>query len=181
MSLEWALLVLRLLTIIVLYAFLVIVVVIIWRELRASIPTTPSGADQPTHTSSKAPAGRLRLVSAGEIEIPGQAGEMFALVPCSTLGRASDNHVVLSDACVSLYHARIELRDGMWWLFDLGSRNGTRLNGVSLSRPMPLVNGDLISIGQVQLRFEVDESGEAESPWAHLGTNADAMSTPGTA
>jgi len=161
MSLEWALLALRLLTVIVLYAFLVAVVVVIWRDLRASVPGPLPTADQPISTGGEALAGRLRLVSAGEI--PVQAGRTFPLTPCSTLGRAPDNHVVLSDACVSLYHARIELRDGVWWMLDLGSRNGTHLNGVSLSRPTPLANGDLISIGQVVLRFEIGESGAPEA------------------
>lgn len=171
MSLEWALLALRLLTIVVLYAFLVAVVVVIWRDLRAGGPSQRSIADRITYENSGASAGRLRLLAAGEM--PMQAGAMFPLVSCCTLGRATDNHIVLSDACVSLYHARVELRDGRWWLLDLGSRNGTQLNGAPLSKPTPLVNGDLIRIGQVQLRFEVDEIDEPESPQAQQRTSAD--------
>jgi pSer/pThr/pTyr-binding forkhead associated (FHA) protein len=73
------------------------------------------------------------------------------------LGRAPDNHIVVSDTYVSSYHARLDRRDGEWWLTDLGSRNGTRLNDVPITKSVPLADGDVIEVGQVELVLEIGD------------------------
>jgi hypothetical protein len=64
-----------------------------------------------------------------------------------TIGRDHDCDFVLADLTVSRRHARLE-RDGAGWLLeDLGSTNGTRLNGWRVSSPVPVRPGDQVSFG----------------------------------
>jgi FHA domain/Domain of unknown function (DUF1707) len=64
-----------------------------------------------------------------------------------TIGRDGDCDLVLADMTVSRRHARLE-RDGAGWLLaDLGSTNGTRLNGWRVSSPVPVRPGDQVSFG----------------------------------
>lgn len=156
MSIEWTLLVLRLLAVAALYAFLIIVVYVIWRDLGA----VGRALDQDPNVTSVAadalsPAGCLRVVSVGESSL--QTGDVFDLWTHTTLGRASDNHIVLLDTFVSTYHARLDRRDGEWWLTDLDSRNGTLLNGVPITKSVPLADGDVIGVGHVELKLEIEE------------------------
>jgi pSer/pThr/pTyr-binding forkhead associated (FHA) protein len=50
----------------------------------------------------------------------------------------------------------LHLRDGQWWLEDLDSRNGTRLNDAPITQPAPVVPGDVIGVGRVKLKMEVE-------------------------
>jgi hypothetical protein len=63
-----------------------------------------------------------------------------------TIGRASDNSLVLDDRRVSRHHARLQGRQGMLILSDLDSANGSRVNGVAISE-VALGAGDRIEIG----------------------------------
>jgi pSer/pThr/pTyr-binding forkhead associated (FHA) protein len=72
-----------------------------------------------------------------------------------TLGRSEDNAVALKgDEFASGHHARIESqRDGVW-ILDLGSTNGTFVNGARLDGRRQLREGDVVQIGDTELRFE---------------------------
>jgi hypothetical protein len=154
-SLEWTLLALRLLAVAVLYAFLIIVVYIIWRDLRAVARVHPQSAQLFASADESASfAGQLRVIG-GEAAL--QPGGVYTFQSHALLGRAPDNHIVLPDASVSSYHARLDRRDGEWWLTDLGSRNGTRLNGVPITKSVPLADGDVIGIGRVELKLETEK------------------------
>ena len=156
MSIEWTLLVLRLLAVAVLYVFLIIVVYVIWRDLGAVARAQHQDLDVSTVAAGAvALAGRLRVVSSGEA--PLKTGDVFDLRAHATLGRASDNHIVLLDTYVSSYHARLDRRGGEWWLTDLDSRNGTLLNGVPITKSVPLADGDVIGVGQVELKLEIED------------------------
>jgi pSer/pThr/pTyr-binding forkhead associated (FHA) protein len=73
-----------------------------------------------------------------------------------TLGRATENDLVLdTDEFASVNHARIEPRRDGVWLEDLGSTNGTFVNGVKLTRPRKLASGDVIRVGETDLRYEL--------------------------
>ncbi len=61
----------------------------------------------------------------------------------------------LSDIMISRYHARLKEVDGRWYVRDLGSRNGTKLNGERLLRTQALREGDLIATGLTVLEFHV--------------------------
>jgi pSer/pThr/pTyr-binding forkhead associated (FHA) protein len=70
------------------------------------------------------------------------------------LGRSRDNDIRLESSTVSERHARLEYRTGFWILTDLGSRNGTYLNGRKIEGPTPIRKEDLIYIGHFILRLE---------------------------
>ena len=72
-----------------------------------------------------------------------------------TLGRAPDNDVVVADPATSGRHGRIEVRAGAFWISDLGSTNGTLVNGEPVIEKQ-LSDGDLIAIGQNTIRFTLE-------------------------
>ena len=68
-------------------------------------------------------------------------------------GRLPDCTVTLNDPNVSRYHA--EVRPGVnISIVDLGSTNGTKVNGLTITGEVPLNNGDIVSMGTTHLRFE---------------------------
>jgi hypothetical protein len=72
-----------------------------------------------------------------------------------TIGRSAQNDVALDeDEFASASHARVEPRQDGVWLEDVGSTNGTFLNGVKVSRPRKLKPGDLVRVGETDLRFD---------------------------
>lgn len=73
----------------------------------------------------------------------------------ATIGRLPDCEVVLKDKGASRRHAQIRLKDGVATLTDLGSTNGTRLNG-SVVQSRTLEDGDRITIGSTVLEFRRD-------------------------
>jgi ABC transport system ATP-binding/permease protein len=87
------------------------------------------------------------------IRVPGQSPTTSPLAkPVITLGRASDNDLPLNYPTVSGHHARLEQRGGAYQLIDLGSTNGTTMNGrrIPAQQPQPLANGDVIRMGDMQ-------------------------------
>ena len=73
--------------------------------------------------------------------------------PSTTLGRAADNRVCIESDKVSRRHALIQWSGDRYVLSDLGSRNGSYVNGEKVSGSLPLGNGDSIVLGDCQLRF----------------------------
>jgi hypothetical protein len=71
-----------------------------------------------------------------------------------TLGRVVGSDVVISDPEVSRRHASITWEKGQPIIRDLGSTNGTFVNGVRITGPQALRNGDSISLGKIQLGFQ---------------------------
>ena len=69
-----------------------------------------------------------------------------------TIGRSADCDIVLDDRQVSRFHARVVWRTDQYEVEDLGSKNGTHLNGRDLVGPQPLHDGDEI---QIALRFKL--------------------------
>lgn len=71
------------------------------------------------------------------------------------IGRSSSNQLVLKDAGVSRRHALINQQgESGYWIVELGSSNGTKLNDRQVIQPMPLNDGDRIRIGSATLVFE---------------------------
>ncbi len=66
-----------------------------------------------------------------------------------TIGRGHACDMRLTDMTVSRWHASLQREDGEWLLADLGSTNGTRLNGWRVNNPMPVRAGDTVSFGTV--------------------------------
>jgi hypothetical protein len=85
------------------------------------------------------------------------AGSTFSLfTPRTVLGRAPDCHVRLQDRLISRHHAALACRHGDWWIEDLGSTNGTRVNSVKVSGDARVHDGDLIELGGTTLKIALD-------------------------
>src|SRR3979411_3147097 len=82
-----------------------------------------------------------------------------------TVGKASTNLVSLEhDSTVSRFHAVLENLGSAWSIRDLGSRNGTYLNGDKISAERVLRSGDELRVGTSRLIFwEVKQAGEASA------------------
>ena len=94
------------------------------------------------------------------VRVPGEPARRIRLDrPVLTLGRSSTNDVPLGDRTLSRVHARIEgvLDGGPIRLVDLGSRNGTSLNGSRITEPVPLSAGDRIQLGETLVEI-IEES-----------------------
>jgi two-component system, cell cycle response regulator len=98
-----------------------------------------------------------------------EVGRIFALPDNDSetvLGRADDAGIQIMDGEISRLHASICQRaDKRYWLSDLGSRNGTTLNGRPLRSAVPLSPGDKIGLGS-QTVLRVSHSDEAEAHYA---------------
>ncbi|MCP5098430.1 MAG: FHA domain-containing protein [Chloroflexi bacterium] len=96
--------------------------------------------------------GQLRVIAndAGGPEID----TLFPMLPVTSIGRATTNSIVLSDTFTSSEHVLIVRRGEQWWLEDLDSRNGTLLNDVLLAETAVITLGDVITIGETQIRVE---------------------------
>lgn len=92
----------------------------------------------------------------------------------TTLGRTTDNNVSFaSDSNVSRYHAEIEWRDGEFWLIDLGSSNGTTLNGAAVKDDKKLNDGDEVLLGGTsKAAFSLGEKKAEETSAATQGEDS---------
>jgi len=85
---------------------------------------------------------------------PELRGKVFVVTSGAVIGRSPSAQVVLPDEFTSAQHARLVIRGSHFWVEDLGSKNGTFLNGRRLEAPSPLEDGDQLRIGRVVLRFQ---------------------------
>ncbi|MES2209068.1 MAG: FHA domain-containing protein [Chloroflexota bacterium] len=131
---------LRLLFLAGLYAFLWAVVRVLLRDLRAA--ALEPGAE----------LGRLLVLESpgGEPEV----GAGFSLDAVTTLGRDVNATILLDDEFVSTMHAALTYRGRVWYLEDLGSTNGSFVNGSPVEGTAPLAFGDELQFGNVRLRLE---------------------------
>jgi hypothetical protein len=74
----------------------------------------------------------------------------------ATIGRSRQCDVVIDDGNVSRQHAEIRPRGGSWVISDLGSTNGTSVNGRPIQGPEVLRPGDDVSLGGAKIRFELE-------------------------
>lgn len=85
----------------------------------------------------------------------------------ATIGRAVSNAVVLDDPSVSAEHAAVQLRGGIWWLDDLGSVNGSWIDGEPVHGAMPLAPGSAVRLGSLEFVFAPHDRWE-DSPAAEV-------------
>jgi len=69
------------------------------------------------------------------------------------IGRANDSTLVLTDDYASTRHARISENNGVWYLEDLGSTNGTYVGQAKVAEPTPLEAGAVIRIGRTAMEL----------------------------
>lgn len=96
-----------------------------------------------------------------------------------TLGRSSANELSYPDDIgLSRQHLALVGRDGQWTVEDLGSKNGTLLNGVRIEKPMPFVPGDRVSAGHLTIEFS--EPGHANQNTVMFVDNKEQFSNSAT-
>jgi pSer/pThr/pTyr-binding forkhead associated (FHA) protein len=108
------------------------------------------------------------LITAG----PGR-GQVFDLRGEVRLGRSRANAIALADGKISRNHARLDPVRSTYILTDLGSANGTFVNGVRITQPVRLRDGDLIQVGDTQLVFH-----SRPSPFSPQADHAAAFPLP---
>ncbi|HEX4679162.1 MAG TPA: FHA domain-containing protein [Gaiellaceae bacterium] len=145
-------------------AFLVLLYLFIWRIVRSAARDLRLPQESMILAPQQAAAaglipqpaarelGRLVVVSSPTFE----DGEIFTLDSHPlTIGRAVNNDVSMpDDEYASGRHARFEPRRDGVWVEDIGSTNGTFVNGIRLTRERRLAPGDVIRVGETDLRFE---------------------------
>jgi adenylate cyclase len=103
-------------------------------------------------------------------------GEVFELVEITTLGRSREAVVAVTDPRASRQHALIRRQEDGYWFFDLGSSNGSYLNGRRVTTARILKSGDVIKIGNQQFRFQgdplADRSRKTSSQRTLIGTRS---------
>ena len=145
-------------------AFLVLLYLFIWRIVRSasrdvSLPqesfimaASDAAAAGLGRAAPELTAGALVVVKSPVYE----EGERFELDATPlTVGRGAPNDVQLDgDEFASAKHARIEPRRDGVWIEDIGSTNGTYVNGARIDRPRKLAPNDVLRVGETDLRFE---------------------------
>jgi hypothetical protein len=144
-------------------AFLVLLYLFIWRIVRSATkdlrvpqesmilaPQEARAAGLPV--GARRDPGRLVVVESPTFE----QGSVWELDSTALfVGRGGTNDIQLEgDDYASTRHARIEPRADGVWLEDVGSTNGTFVNGIKLTQPRKLVAGDAVRIGATDLRYE---------------------------
>jgi hypothetical protein len=145
-------------------AFLVLLYLFIWRIVRSAArdlrlpqesmilaPQQAAAAGLLTQPAARE-HGRLVVLESPALD----EGEVVPLASHPvTVGRGANNDVPLpSDEYASTRHARFEPRRDGVWIEDIGSTNGTFVNGIRLTRERKLAAGDVVPGGETDLRFE---------------------------
>ena len=145
-------------------AFLVLLYLFIWRIVRTAArdlrlpqesfvlaPSSPA-AQQLAAATAGTRSGRLTVLKSPSVD---EGREVLLNAAPVTVGRASQNDLGLGgDEFASARHARFEPRRDGVWVEDVGSTNGTYVNGVRLESAKRLKPGDVVRIGETDFRFD---------------------------
>lgn len=124
------------------YLILMLVVIAVRREMAShSLSRQPVEAFAP---------GRLRVLDPGG-DKRFHPGSSLPIQPNTSLGAGSENDIVLGDPYVSGRHARLTWDGSAWWIEDLGSSNGTLLDGTPCPPHIPCqaASGARLSLGEM--------------------------------
>jgi pSer/pThr/pTyr-binding forkhead associated (FHA) protein len=148
------LLILKIAFLVLLYGFIVLVVRTATKDI--------GGAPQESIVLGAAEAAALRAelgVRPGRFVVVSspdlRKGATIEVTSSTIVGRDADSGIRLGrDEFASAQHARIEPRSGGVWIGDLGSTNGTFVNGARVKNTQPLRPGDVVRIGETELRLQ---------------------------
>ena len=155
---ETTLLLLKIGFLVLLYLFIWRIVRSVGRDLRLPqesmiiSPQQPASRELRTRPARTVELGRLVVVKSPALE----QGEEYTLdsAPVS-IGRAANNDLSIDgDEYASARHARFEPRRDGVYIEDVGSTNGTYVNGIRVTRERRLTRGDVVRVGETDLRFE---------------------------
>lgn len=145
-QLDLFLLILRVLFIILLYLFLMQVVIVITKDLRKSTSTSANAVD-----NAPPVLGHLVVVDSGPTTI--LPGTRFDLRSRTTVGRGPTNTIQMTDDSFSSEHTRLWNQNGMWFVQDADSKNGTWVNNQPAVNALPAKIGDIIQIGFITFKL----------------------------
>jgi len=100
---------------------------------------------------------RLKFIDAEGSDVSFETGEQVVVI-----GRHSSNTLVIADGRLSREHLRIEREGSVWYAEDLGSSNGTTLNGEPLRDQQRIKNGDKLSLGGLEISVEIEQPAAVE-------------------
>ncbi len=132
---------LRLLLALALYVFLGWTLLTIWQDLKRTASRV---------AKRKIPVIRLEVRTKNREAVSRSFSQ-----PEVTLGRDPACDIRLEDATVSAHHAKLNYHHGQWWVEDLQSTNGTKLNKEKLTIPTVLTTGDEIRCGKMRLKVNL--------------------------
>ena len=143
--------------------FIVLLYLFIWRIVRSASRDFRTGPAQESVIIAPGEAAALGLAPAQRaklVVITSPALDTGEEVPVDSLpvavGRGGQNEVPLDgDEFASAQHARFESRRDGFWVEDIGSTNGTFVNGARVTTPRRLSKGDVVRVGQTDFRVEV--------------------------
>ncbi len=110
------------------------------------------------------------MISSGPAEgtsIPLHSGQI------TTIGRATTNRLVIPDEICSRNHCEVFFDSGIWKLRDLGSRNGTRVNGEPISGDIQLTEGREFQIGNTTIAFSLNPKAKTNTLPKHKSVTVD--------
>jgi pSer/pThr/pTyr-binding forkhead associated (FHA) protein len=135
-------LILRLLLVIALYAFILLALFSIWRNMVLE--------------SHLVNGKQLPIIT---LESSGLQTEKYQFKQREVwIGRSPTCDLSLREKSVSINHARLSYKNRQWWLSDTDSMNGTFLNGERISEPVVVTKGDSIRIGNMELIISMEKS-----------------------
>jgi hypothetical protein len=148
---EWTLVALRIAFIAVLYLFLMQVTRVMLREIRAVAAAKAPTPRPPESTWRSVDERGLIVIDSGDTRL--EPGSYLTLGVETLIGRGSGNDIQIEDPFVSTEHARIIMEADRTIFVDLGSTNGSRINGDDVRTPVTLFDGDVVQLGRVRLRY----------------------------
>lgn len=134
----------RLLATIALYGFLAWAFIFLYREIQRQGAALSNRRVPGISVMVKQPGGRGALKYFNQAEI--------------AIGRDPGCDISLTDDTVSARHAHLTFHHNQWWLEDLASTNGTRLNGLPVETPTVITSGDEIQCGGAGLNVSLSEN-----------------------
>jgi hypothetical protein len=142
----------------VLYLFLLWVARSAMRDMTRHEETVPADPVEPDRPRREQPGPDLRAGVEPRLEVVAamgyEPGTAFDLTGGATMGRSDGADIPVEDPFASSAHARIFGRGGFMYVEDMGSTNGTYLNGRQLRSAERLKIGDLIRIGDSEYRYQ---------------------------
>lgn len=157
------LVVLRVCLLVLMYLVFLRVLRAVWVELKggARVRTTAApvpamagmGAAPTPAPSGTQPAGARSGPVLVAVDPASLAGTAYSLDAETTIGRATGCRISIDDTHVSKVHARVFLHEGRWYVEDLGSTNGTLVNGAAVGGAVPLGVGDHLTVGETVLEL----------------------------
>ena len=134
------------------FAFLGLLYLFVWMAVRQVVVGVAGRGGprriEPARARTTAAPDAVAVLVIREPDRPERAVPLAGAV---LVGRSEDVDVTLDDGFASHRHARFAPADGAWTVEDLGSRNGTAVNGRTIAGPTPLRPGDTVRVGETTL------------------------------